>query len=182
MEFSGALNFSSTDDFEGPEESRPSKYLEDELNTSDDSSNLSTKLIHDKNKICPLCNHIYTTEEDFVAHSALHFSRPGSTTSNSSNSLPNSPNSVDIGLQFYEFPAATATSTAVVPQNHHRAPPPPYGSHLLGAPGHNFWAPGYQPQGSFNGNPNHHTTFEVMHFNDILIHACQLRKVSCNRI
>ena len=51
-----------------------------------------------QDKICPLCNHVSKTEEDFVAHSALHFSptsqhspRPLSTASANSASSSGTP-------------------------------------------------------------------------------------------
>lgn len=151
MDFSLQNNFfnSSIDDIEV---SKPTYLEEEDLDTSDDAT--QTKLIHDKNKVCPMCSHVYTTEEDFVAHSALHFSRPSSSTSTSSASLPNSPNSVEIGNG---GPAVTAHGSHTSSGSHFnfppkaqhgnlRPPPPPYGSHLQ-----NFWT--NYPQEPFYGTP-----------------------------
>ena len=106
MELSAYVNLSfsnTSDDFELAENSHVKFIEETDLNTSDDSTTVSR--IHDKNKICPLCSYVYKSEEDFVAHSAMHYSRPLSSSSASSSSgasasLPDSPNSVDIGTYF----------------------------------------------------------------------------------
>ena len=57
-----------------------------------------SNLSQNQSKICPLCNHVSKTEEDFVAHSALHFSptsqhspRPLSTASANSASSSGTP-------------------------------------------------------------------------------------------
>jgi hypothetical protein len=102
------------------------KYLEEDLNISDDSLG-SSVLNNHTNKPCPLCNHIYKSEADFVSHSASHYSalakkhdlqqlaasRPSSASSaaSSQSSTPNSPNSIE---GFYDA--------------YHRPPPPAYGT------------------------------------------------------
>ena len=107
MELSAYVNLSfsnTSDDFELAENSHVKFIEETDLNTSDDSTTVSR--IHDKNKICPLCSYVYKSEEDFVAHSAMHYSRPLSSSSASSSSgasasLPDSPNSVEIGNTYF---------------------------------------------------------------------------------
>lgn len=176
-----AANGASDTDFESPEPDTTSsnnvvKFLEEQqdLNTLNEDDFRTVSQIHNKNRRCPLCNHIYKSQEDYLAHSAMHYivggtegageqsptpqisankltlfksggadyahnttarltgfsdlptalrplSRASATSSGTS--LPNSPNSVDIG-------GPTQIQIHNDFHQNSRPPPPPYGSHL----------------------------------------------------
>ena len=123
---------------------------EEDLNSSDDSALLSR--IEERNRSCPICQHVYTSNTDFLTHSASHYtstmmmsgkspsdsvsvsptfyasSRPMSSSSSStaSSSLPNSPNSIE-AQSVFDYPSSSSRpSTSLAPQPHHRPPPPSY--------------------------------------------------------
>jgi hypothetical protein len=43
------------------------------LNTLNEDDFRTVSQIHNKNRSCPLCNHIYKSQEDYLAHSAMHY-------------------------------------------------------------------------------------------------------------
>ena len=159
------------------EEYVPKIVVEEDLNSSDDSALLSR--IEERNRSCPICQHVYTSNTDFLTHSASHYastmssasksdsptyyaSRPMSASSSStaSSSLPNSPNSIE-AQSVFDYPSRSNTSLAP-PQPHHRPPPPSYYSSAAVASNWaaqsqataNFWSAAASANFQTQGAPN----------------------------
>ena len=161
------------------EEYVPKIVVEEDLNSSDDSALLSR--IEERNRSCPICQHVYTSNTDFLTHSASHYastmssaskssidsptyyaSRPMSASSSStaSSSLPNSPNSIE-AQSVFDYPSRSNTSLAP-PQPHHRPPPPSYYSSAAVASNWaaqsqataNFWSAAASSNFQTQGAPN----------------------------
>ena len=170
------------------EEYVPKIVVEEDLNSSDDSALLSK--IEERNRSCPICQHVYTSNTDFLTHSASHYttttskadafypstiasnaynlSRPLSTSGSStaSSSLPNSPNSIETPV--FDYPPQQQQQQSSRPP----VPPPSYYSTVASnwaaqsQASANFWsaASNFQTQPFYATTGGYQSGYEVISF------------------